>query len=459
MLFALVLALLYVADATHQSYTLASNKTAMREHVKQIHVDRLMRLSKKRAVAEAEAEDTMVKIQEAKRLANKMMGSDAEPDDDGLWQTDIILNKEQAEAKIRQFSGKGKRDTKFFELITSSRWPQPVKWLANGFTSSDVALIQKALSKMSAQVPCWTFQQVSSVSSADNFIMYQKDSEGCGGASPVGMQKGGNTITMDISGCSADNANLIVTHETLHSLGFEHEQCRHDRDKWVQINFGNMKSTDQHNFVIDDDTDTSYGVPFNYKSIMMYGPTTLSSNGKQTIQPLVNPTVNGPLMGNNPIMQDTDILLAKKAYCWNPNPIIPVSQYIFGDMCAAIGGTTCATNVGGMTEPAACPSGMKETIPSTMGCAMCSLNFGTQACEGGSEVANAYASYVKGAGYSCSGGARKPFVFKYRKCVATSPDTCLDGDSKCGDDAVAGLCTSAAVKTRCPKSCGTCGKS
>ena len=37
--------------------------------------------------------------------------------------------------------------------------------------------------------------------------------------------------------CSVDGG---VYHETIHALGFDHEHNRHDRDKYLTVNFNNV---------------------------------------------------------------------------------------------------------------------------------------------------------------------------------------------------------------------------
>ena len=53
----------------------------------------------------------------------------------------------------------------------------------------------------------------------------------------------------------------------MHTLGFDHEQCRSDRDNYVIVNFDNMKSGKSQFYK----TNTLDRTPYDYESIMQYG--------------------------------------------------------------------------------------------------------------------------------------------------------------------------------------------
>ncbi|KAL7645896.1 UNVERIFIED_CONTAM: hypothetical protein RMT77_002793 [Armadillidium vulgare] len=75
-----------------------------------------------------------------------------------------------------------------------------------------------------------------------------------------------------------------VLHELYHALGFFHEQSRPDRDKYVTINQNNIQSGKEHNFEkYNTDFVTTFGVKYDYNSVMHYHSTAFSKNGKRTI--------------------------------------------------------------------------------------------------------------------------------------------------------------------------------
>ena len=65
----------------------------------------------------------------------------------------------------------------------------------------------------------------------------------------------------------------IVIHELLHALGSRHEQSRPDRDDYVTIHTGNIEADKKSNFnKYTSSSVSTYNVPYDYTSIMHYGP-------------------------------------------------------------------------------------------------------------------------------------------------------------------------------------------
>ena len=71
---------------------------------------------------------------------------------------------------------------------------------------------------------------------------------------------------------SIDSRSLFSTiqHEFIHSLGSYHIQSRGDRDKYVTIDWSNIKRKMKNNFRKHSDTLT-YDIPYDPLSIMHYG--------------------------------------------------------------------------------------------------------------------------------------------------------------------------------------------
>ncbi|XP_055078119.1 zinc metalloproteinase nas-30-like [Periophthalmus magnuspinnatus] len=169
--------------------------------------------------------------------------------------------------------------------------------ISSDFTGAEINVIKTAMQAFSLStcvkfVPR-TFQY--------NYVSIVKQS-GCW--SYVGRQGGEQKLSLGY-GCVFYG---IVQHELIHALNFWHEQNRSDRDDWVQIHPENIIEGKEHNFK-KRETD-NLGAEYDYFSVMHYGATDFSANGKDTITPLVPSASIGQRFG----MTETDILKINKLY-------------------------------------------------------------------------------------------------------------------------------------------------
>lgn len=103
-------------------------------------------------------------------------------------------------------------------------------------------------------------------------IMYTVDT-GYGGLSPVG-RKGGEQIIY----ITRESEVKTIIHELLHSLGFWHEQSRHDRDNYIVIDTSNIEARWHYAFQIEPG---SASTPYDYNSIMHYGEFAFAKDKKK----------------------------------------------------------------------------------------------------------------------------------------------------------------------------------
>jgi len=103
----------------------------------------------------------------------------------------------------------------------------------------------------------------------------------------------------------------IIIHEFLHALGFNHEQTRSDRDKYVQINWQNIKHGLGFKSQFSKRNTYNLGTNYDYSSIMHYGRYAFSKNRWPTITPVPNPSVK---IGQRRGMSETDILRINRLY-------------------------------------------------------------------------------------------------------------------------------------------------
>jgi len=73
-----------------------------------------------------------------------------------------------------------------------------------------------------------------------------------------------------------------ILHELMHTLGFFHEQSRWDRDEYLNVNWGNIDKKYHPQYLKLPPKFININlVPFDFESILLYGPTLFSKNKHQ----------------------------------------------------------------------------------------------------------------------------------------------------------------------------------
>lgn len=144
-----------------------------------------------------------------------------------------------------------------------------------------------------------------------DYIVFNNAQTGCW--SNVGKIGGPQTVNLQSSGCTGMIGTVL--HEILHALGFYHEQNRYDRDEFVKINYANIKPDTFVNFEkVSEDEISSYGIGYDYDSVLHYSPYAFSSNNKKTIEAIGSPSINDR-MGQRVGFSKGDIAKINAMYC------------------------------------------------------------------------------------------------------------------------------------------------
>lgn len=149
-----------------------------------------------------------------------------------------------------------------------------VPYVLDGSLSSDA---REAILQAAEDFAQYTCIRLEPRTSQEQYITYFRDS-GC--YSPIGRRSSNHRVSIG-NGCEHKG---IAIHETMHSLGFWHEQSRPDRDDYVIIHYENIRNGMDFNFEKreSDDID-SMGSPYDLQSVMHYQSTAFSTNGQRTI--------------------------------------------------------------------------------------------------------------------------------------------------------------------------------
>jgi hypothetical protein len=159
----------------------------------------------------------------------------------------------------------------------------------------------RVVGKVAAHLAAKTNVRLQPRSTEESFVRFVTDSSN---HSKVGRQ-GGEQIVSLTAGCTMGTA----LHETCHALGLWHEQCRKDRDEHIEIVAANVLPGCMPQFAVQK-TDAACVGPYDYRSIMHYGPSEFSSpSGAITIR-----TKGGGSIGQRDGLSPGDIATLSSLY-------------------------------------------------------------------------------------------------------------------------------------------------
>ncbi|XP_054476467.1 high choriolytic enzyme 1-like [Anoplopoma fimbria] len=171
--------------------------------------------------------------------------------------------------------------------------------IATHFSSRERSIIERGLLSFH-DVTCIRFFQRTN---QRDYLSIQSD-KGC--YSYVGRQGNNQTVSLERPGCIYHS---VVQHELLHALGFNHEQCRSDRDQHIRILWENIESGWE--FAFYKINTLNLNTPYDYNSVMQYRRDAFSRNNKPTMVPIPNPNVE---FGTATKMSKNDIIRVNKLY-------------------------------------------------------------------------------------------------------------------------------------------------
>ncbi|XP_011692983.1 PREDICTED: zinc metalloproteinase nas-4-like [Wasmannia auropunctata] len=189
----------------------------------------------------------------------------------------------------------------------AKRWPnRQIPYVITGrFTQKQRNLIQDAMKQYHSKT-CMRFKKRTN---QKDYLDIRSDNTGCW--SWIGRRGGKQQVNLQAPGCV--NAIGTPVHELLHAIGFWHEHTREDRDGYVNINWNNIPKNQQHNFMkANKGQTTSYGVRYDYGSVMHYSAYAFAKNPK--VKTIITKKPKNAKIGQRRGLSNSDITKIKRMY-------------------------------------------------------------------------------------------------------------------------------------------------
>lgn len=109
---------------------------------------------------------------------------------------------------------------------------------------------------------------------------YVSMGSGSGCYSVIGRSGGPQILSLG-RGCSA---HTTIVHELMHAIGFEHMHSHRDRDVFLKIRWENIPADKWRQFEVVSLLGYKTLVPFDFESVMLYGPKTFGQEGQVSME-------------------------------------------------------------------------------------------------------------------------------------------------------------------------------
>jgi len=193
-------------------------------------------------------------------------------ENDNLYEGDIVLDPDEEVKNENKNS-----QVLYAASIKGGRWPLgKIPYVIDpSIGEKGVNAIHQAIAQYH-QYTCLRFHK-----RTDEYahVLFTKSDKGC--YSPIGYREDRVNVISLAEHCW--KAPTIM-HELGHTIGMYHEQARADRDNYIKILWDNVNPGRRGEFDYKSGAKDELWTPYDYYSIMHYGPYAFSKNGDITIE-------------------------------------------------------------------------------------------------------------------------------------------------------------------------------